>query len=68
MTVIQFPKLQADTCRLHNRQFEMRARERILTEEEWQLIDPPKARSFPTPFGWFLIAMGYWMSGEWKRA
>jgi hypothetical protein len=63
MTVIQFPKLQADTCRLHNRYFEMRT-ERVMTDEEWDLIDPPKVRSFPTPFGWFLIGLAMISTGR----
>jgi hypothetical protein len=49
MTVVQFPKLQADTCRLHNRYFELEAQHR---EPE-----PELDRSFPTPFGWFLIGL-----------
>jgi hypothetical protein len=52
--IIAFPRLQADTCRLHNRYYEM---QRVMTKDEWDLIDPPKARSFPTPFGWFLIGL-----------
>jgi hypothetical protein len=61
--IIAFPRLQADTCRLHNRYYEMRG-ERLMTDEEWRLIDPPKDRSFPTPFGWFLIGLAMISGGR----
>jgi hypothetical protein len=55
MTVIQFPKLQADSCRLHNRYFEMR---------EMPEPEPKPDRSFPTPFGWFLIGLAMISGGR----
>jgi hypothetical protein len=54
MTVIQFPKLQADTCRLHNRYFEL--------EAQHEPEPPPQVTVTPTPLGWFLIATGYWIA------
>jgi hypothetical protein len=53
MTVIQFPKLQADTCRLHNRWFELEVQRRGLTIEP----EPEPEPYWPTPFGWFLIGL-----------
>jgi hypothetical protein len=49
MTVIQFPKLQADTCRLHNRYFEL--------EEQRRPAPPPQVYETPTPWGWFLVGL-----------
>jgi hypothetical protein len=53
--IIAFPRLQADTCRLHNRYWEMRA----VPEPE-----PEPVRSFPTPFGWFLIGLAMISGGR----
>jgi hypothetical protein len=60
MTVIQFPKLQADTCRLHNRWFVLEVQRRGLTIEP----EPEPAPSFPTPFGWFLIGLAMISGGR----
>jgi hypothetical protein len=56
MTVVQFPKMQADTCRLHNRYFEI--------EKQRREPEPEPDRSFPTPFGWFLIGLAMISGGR----
>jgi hypothetical protein len=61
MTVIPFPRLLADTCRLHNRSFELQVQHLGLTIEP----EPEPVRSFPTPFGWFLIGLA--MIGAGRR-
>jgi hypothetical protein len=61
MTVIQFTRFQADTCRLSNRRSELEAqRSRLIFE----LLDPEPAPSFPTPFGWFLIGLAMISGGR----
>jgi hypothetical protein len=57
MTVIQFTRLQADTCRLHNRSKELEEQRRCL-EIEFELAPEPD-RYWPTPFGWALIGLAY---------
>jgi hypothetical protein len=47
--IIPFPKLQADTCRLHNRFFEL--------EAQHEPAPQPPTQQTPTPFGWFLIGL-----------
>jgi hypothetical protein len=52
--VLTFTKFQSDLCRLHNRQPEIQAQRSRLV---FELIEPEPVRSFPTPFGWFLIGL-----------
>jgi hypothetical protein len=57
--IIAFPRLQADTCRLHNRQPELKEQRRCL-EIEFELAPEPEPdRYWPTPFGWALIGLAY---------
>jgi hypothetical protein len=59
--LIAFPKFQADLCRLHNRQPELEAQRRRL---DFELEPEPVPRSFPTPFGWFLIGLAMISEGR----
>jgi hypothetical protein len=54
MTVIQFTRFQADTCRLSNRRSELEAQRSRLV---FELLEPEPIRSWPTPWGWFLIGV-----------
>jgi hypothetical protein len=66
MTILQFPKLQADLCRLHNRQVELEEQREVLNQLHAEpniaaVIDGMlSARpTTPTPFGWFLLAVSF---------
>jgi hypothetical protein len=48
--IIAFPRLQVDTCRLHNRYFEL--------EAQHEPAPIPPTTVTPTPLGWFLIGLG----------
>jgi hypothetical protein len=62
MTVIQFTRFQADTCRLSNRRSELEAQRNRLV---FELLEPePKYHSWPTPFGWVLIGLAMISGGQ----
>jgi hypothetical protein len=64
MTVIQFTRFQADSCRLWNRRFEIEAQRLSLEPTISASAETPPIREFPTPFGWFLIGLAMISGGR----